>query len=251
MANAFWSPPLTFEERVKRLLAPPKLELARVVAREFKKGEPELALVPFLADPARAAIDAGANRGIWAHVLARHCPKVYAFECNPKLFQVLAAAAPPNVQALSFGLSSADGEANLFVPGENGRYSNQGASLSAAKVEGVAHTALPVSIRRLDRLALDPIGFIKIDVEGHELDVLAGARDLIARDKPTLVVEIEARHTKRPLADSLDEIESYGYRMLFLGPRGLEDGARFDRANPEDMRGPRNRPVNNFIFLPA
>lgn len=251
MTDIAWRPPETFEERVKRFLAPPKLELARIVAREFKRGEPELALAPYLVDPARAAIDVGANRGIWSHVLARHCPNVFAFECNPKLFRVLAAAAPRNVEALPFALSDGDGAASLFVPGAGRRFSNQGASLSACKVEGEAHAVVAVERRRLDSFDLPPVGFIKIDVEGHELSVVRGALALIARDRPTLIVEIEERHAKRPLAESIGEICALGYRMMFLGEHGLEDAARFNLAAPETMRSARGLQVNNFIFMPV
>jgi FkbM family methyltransferase len=248
MNSPAWTPPLTIEERLKRLLVPPRLELARVTARELKKGEPELRLAQFLADPSRAAIDAGANRGIWAHVLARVCPKVYAFEPNPKLFAVLRAAAPRNVECFAYGLSDADGEARLMVPGEGVRFSNQGATLNPAKVEGQAFRETLVETRRLDALSLDPVGFIKIDVEGHELSVLRGGAALIARDKPTLIVEMEERHTKRPLRDALQEVRALGYRMLYLGAHGLQDGDALDPEHPP--ASPRGVPVNNFIFLP-
>jgi FkbM family methyltransferase len=243
---ASWTPPSTLEEKLKRLLAPPRLELLRIAARELKRGEPELRLLPFLVDPSRAAVDAGANRGIWAEMLARLCPKVYAFEPNPKLFPVLEAAARRNVECFAYGLSDADGQADLMIPGEGVRYSNQGATLNPSKVLGVKHGVTQIETRRLDSLALAPVGFIKIDVEGHELAVIRGATALIARDMPTLVVEIEERHTKKPLAEALSEITSLGYRMLYLRQDGLQDGSTY-RPNE---RSPRGGPVNNFIFIP-
>jgi len=42
----------------------------------------------------------------------------------------------------------------------------------------------------LDQLPLPPIGFIKIDAEGHEPDVLAGARQLLTRDRPLIYTEV-------------------------------------------------------------
>ena len=248
MAEESWTPPSTFEEKLKRWLIPPKLELARIVARELDKGEPELRLVEFLADPRRAAIDVGANRGIRAHVLADICPKVYAFEPNPKLFPLLKAAAPRNVQCFAIGASDADGEARLLVPGSGEHFSNQGATLNPAKVEGQLFEAVTVESKRLDALPLDPVGFIKIDVEGHEQAVLAGARALIARDKPVMIIEIEARHTKTPLFDALQAVKAMGYRLLVLTDAGLRDG---DTLDTEHLPlSPRGAPVNNFIFLP-
>ncbi|MGE0829863.1 MAG: FkbM family methyltransferase [Hyphomonadaceae bacterium] len=247
MAAASWTPPSTLEERLKRLLIPPRLELKRITAREFRKGEPELGLLPYLADPARAAIDAGANRGIWAEALARICPRVFAYEPNPKLFPLLKAAARGNVECFAYGLSDADGAADLLVPGSGRKFSNQGATLNPAKIDGGAHATARIETRRLDSLSLPPIGFIKIDVEGHELAVIEGGRALIARDKPVLIVEIEARHTKQPLSYSLDHIKALGYRLMFLSAAGLKD----ENALTEDVKGPRGRAINNFIFLPT
>ena len=184
-------------------------------------------------------------------MLARICPKVYAFEPNPKLFPMLAAGARANVQCLPYGLSDADGAADLMVPGEGVRYSNQGATLNPAKVLGVKHGTLQIETRRLDSLPLDPVGFVKIDVEGHELAVIRGALGLIARDKPTLIVEIEERHMKKPLADALAEIISLGYRLLYLSATGLRDGSTYDAGRQAEVRSPRGTMVNDFIFIPG
>jgi FkbM family methyltransferase len=227
---------------------PARLELARVARRELRRGEPEVRLLPYLVDPTRAAIDAGANRGVWSYLLSPLATKVFAFEPNPKLFAVLRAGARANVECLAFGLSDQDGGGRLLIPGAGARFSNQGATLNPAKVEGVEHAALTVETRRLDGLDLPAIGFMKIDVEGHEMAVLRGARALIARDRPRLVIEMEERHTRHPLADALGEVASLGYRMLYLGADGLTDGVRFTPASPP--AGPRGAPVNNFIFLP-
>lgn len=250
MAETPWTPPSTLEERLKRLFVPPRTELARIVRRELRKGEPELRLLPFLVDRTRAAVDAGANRGIWADELARLCPKVYAFEPNPKLFPVLKAAARANVECHPCGLSDSDGRADLMVPGQGVRFSNQGATLNPAKVDGVAYATSAIETRKLDSLQLDPVGFIKIDVEGHEAAVVRGARALIARDKPTLIIEIEERHTKEPLRETLSNVTSLGYRMVFLSSAGLKDGAAYDPTDQGATKSLRGATLNNFIFLP-
>lgn len=246
MTNEVWTPPSTLEERFKRFLVPPRLEVARVARREMLKGEPEIRLLHALADPTRAAIDAGANRGVWAHVLAELCPKVYAYEPNPKLFGILKAGAKSNVECFPYGLSDEDGAGELMVPGEDGHYSNQGATLNPAKVEGQPFKTTRVETKRLDALKLDPIGFIKIDVEGHEMAVIRGAKALIARDRPRLIIEMEEKHTKQPLADAIGEVTALGYRMIYLSAEGLMDGSQFTPA----AMSPRGIPVNNFIFLP-
>ena len=53
---------------------------------------------------------------------------------------------------------------------------------------GIAASLVPAVT--LDGMNLPPIAFIKIDVEGHEPDVLAGARVLLARDRPLIHSEV-------------------------------------------------------------
>ena len=45
-------------------------------------------------------------------------------------------------------------------------------------------------------------GFIKIDVEGHELKVIDGAKETIEKHKPNLLIEIEEQHSKEKLFES-------------------------------------------------
>ncbi|MCC5997141.1 MAG: FkbM family methyltransferase [Oceanicaulis sp.] len=244
-------PPLTLEERIKRTLVPARLELRRIVARELRKGEHGLRLLPELADPERLAIDIGANRGIWAHEMARLCPAVWAFEPNPKLFDFLQRAASDRVVCRDIALSDAEGEAELMIPGADGRYSNQGASLNPGKIGDQAHMSVGVRAAPLDALDPPPAGFIKIDVEGHERAVLEGARGVIARDRPVMIIEIEERHTGEDLDEALDFVESLGYATQAI--RGREVIARGAMDVQRDHRDRAGKPgyVNNFIFQPA
>lgn len=251
VVDAPGGPPSTLEERIKRALVPARLELKRIVAREKRKGEAGLRLLPFLLDPGRAALDIGANRGIWAHEMAAVCGTVWAFEPNPKLFAVLKAAAGPTVTCRADALSDTGGEAKLLIPGEAGRFSNQGASLNPDKVGTRAHMRVAVATARLDDLDPPPTGFMKIDVEGHERAVLEGARGLIARDKPAMIIELEERHTGRDLDGELDFVERLGYRALALKDGRLIDRARLDVEGDHRAKAGKPGYVNNFLFLPV
>jgi hypothetical protein len=66
----------------------------------------------------------------------------------------------------------------------------------------------------LDGLGLDRVDLIKIDVEGMEAEVLRGARGVLERLKPQLLVE----RIKTVEADILGQIEPLGYRVF---PSGL------------------------------
>ncbi len=244
------APPPTLEERLKRALVPPALELWRITRREKLKGEPGLKLLPFLIDPERAALDIGANRGIWAGEMARLTDMVWAFEPNPKLFAFLVSALGGQVICRGEALSDTDGQAALMVPGSAGRYSNQQASLSAQRVADAAHMKVGVSTARLDSLDPPPVGFMKIDVEGHERAVLEGARATIARDRPAMIIEIEERHSGRPLDAELDYVEALGYRTHPIIRGHLARRADLDVARHHRSRVGRRDYVNNFVFLP-
>lgn len=247
-----WSPPVSLSERLKALLVPAPLDLRRIVARELRKGELELRLVPMLCDPTRTALDVGANRGIWTAVMARHARAVIAFEPNPKMFVRLQAGAGSIADCRQIAASDSDGTARFVVPRNARGYSNQGGSLALSRVEGQEFGEVEVRAARLDSLDLPPVGFMKVDVEGHEVAALKGARGLIARDRPTLIVEIESRHTGRPVADMVAEIAVLGgYRVMFIGPEGLRDFSAFDQDRLQPSIGPGRERVyiNNFVFL--
>ena len=244
-----WEPSLNLRERLKALL-PPDLRIRYLYRRELRQGESEIGLVRHLADPRRVSIDVGANKGVYAYAMLPHSASVHAFEPNPKLFRMLASWATNKVVLHQVALSDESGPADLLVPiGRRGGYSNQGASLSATKVRG-AHGVVRVEARRLDDMAISNVGFIKIDVEGFEREVLEGAKETLRRDRPNLLVEIEEAHTKTPLTDMVGAVCSHGYECIAL-VRGVL--TRFDRIDVTAHHSAPAAPgdyVFNFMFFP-
>lgn len=249
--SATWTPPEELEETAKRLFVPPSMYIRYRYAKELRKGEREIRLVPFLADRSRVAIDIGANKGVYTYALLQAgCREVHAFEPNPKLFAVLSRWAQGKAKLHAEALSDTTGEAVLMVPRSEAGYSNQGASLSEQKLNGQDFGAVPVRTLRLDEAGISDIGFIKIDVEGFEMQVLQGAAGILRRDRPTLLVEIEEKHTKRRLAEMIAEVCAYGYECLALKSGVLTPFGQLDLARDHD---PQRRAdyIFNFIFLPV
>ena len=96
---------------------------------------------------------------------------------------------------------------------------------------------------------LENIGFIKIDAEGSELNVLNGAKKLIKKYKPTLLIEIEERYISEPIEKSLKRILDFGYNGFaligdILTPLKYFDGNKNHRID----YGP-NFHANAFIFF--
>jgi FkbM family methyltransferase len=249
--EADWTPPFTLEERLKYALTPGPLYIRYRAFKEFWRGEREVRVLRDLADRARNSLDVGAQKGVYSYFLARHSRHVYAFEPNPKNFAVLRRNLGRRVTVSPLALSNRSGPAMLRVPRRASGYSSQGASLSSVKVsDDDDHRVLRVQAMRIDDLEIPDIGFIKIDVEGFEAEVLEGAAQTLARDRPVLLVELEERHVKRPIEAAIGDIEALGYRARILRDGRLLDLSHFD---PErHHRAPQTRAdyIFNFIFLP-
>ncbi|MFD8811290.1 FkbM family methyltransferase, partial [Streptomyces sp. NPDC059627] len=98
--------------------------------------------------------------------------------------------------------------------------------------------------KRIRLLTLDevfaetPLDLVKIDVEGHEMSVLRGARRVLRRDRPTLVMEalVDA-----DLGDLIAEFEPLGYDVHWIAEH---DGSLVHWKEP---RPPHTR---NLLFTP-
>jgi FkbM family methyltransferase len=89
-----------------------------------------------------------------------------------------------------------------------------------SNAEFAARVPVLVTVDKLDdfcaREAIGRLDFVKVDVEGAELQVLEGGRDVIEAHRPAMLIEIEARHTAR-YGHSPDDVAAWltgrGYTM--------------------------------------
>lgn len=138
------------------------------------------------ASPEHTSIDVGANVGVHTRAMAQDSYETIALEPQQAAYDRLLANTTDlaNVRAMRLAASSREGTAAMsHVPG------NRGASrLVRSGGDEV------VATMRLDDLDLHrPVSLIKIDVEGHERDVLAGAAGILTLDRPALLLEDTTR----------------------------------------------------------
>lgn len=224
--------------------------------------EIELKFLPYLTDRTKTSIDVGAAAGIFsAHLLpvSRNC---VAFEPRPAQAAELRAmfasvGAPVRVEPVA--LSDHSGTVTLRILVEDIGRSTIEADNALKDEDGSERTEIDVPVRRLDDYEFDSVGFIKIDVEGHELPVLRGARSTIARERPVLLIEIEDRHKPNAVVDVTAYLEELGFSGFFLLADSVRPMAEFNKAshqNPANIGGwksgweRRGVYVNNFFFLP-
>jgi FkbM family methyltransferase len=183
------------------------------IAWQYRLFEPELGRLNEFVPEGRGAVDVGVWWGPWSWWLARRVPRVDSFEPNPEVIARLKSVMPRNVTIHPVALSNCTGQSNLWVP-PGGVMSGGRASLEPQARGGADWGQPSVATSRLDDFELGDVGFVKIDVEGHELAVLQGATDLLKSQRPTLMVEIE-EHADRH--GSLDEIVEFLGEFTYVG----------------------------------
>lgn len=234
-----------------------KRKLQQAAHAEWLSGEPELHLLPYICAPDRGALDVGANIGIYSHYFLKYSAFCCAFEPNRKLVIRLKAAFGDSLDIYPFGVSNQTGIAELQTPLVGGIELDGLSTIAAAdRLNDVPTIDIQIETRRLDDLPLQPIGVIKIDVEGHELAVLEGASALLDRDSPNILVEAEERHMKGTIKACASFLHNKGYRGFFLDEGQLfsVDGfstERHQNIQNVDFGGKkiRKKYINNFLFL--
>jgi FkbM family methyltransferase len=235
----------------------PKAWLERV-ARPNRWDEIESFCLAALVDPKLAAIDVGDNVGKYALALSSLVPIVYALEPS-EMSNPIRTYFPKNVKVYTVAASDRSGTAQLTVPIFGDRESIGLASIEPDAVTRNygAYKSVAVSTVTLDELVKEPVGFIKVDVEGHELAVLKGSTRLLAENKPTLLVEAEERHSPGAVEGVRSFLSRLGYAGFFVQNKMLRPIGEFsvDMQNPAEIDKPIRRIemnyVNNFLFVPA
>jgi FkbM family methyltransferase len=171
---------------------PPKWRLPLQVEwlRLRRALEDEMVILNSLPLSYKTAVDIGANRGYYSYLMSKAFDRVEAFEPNPGVVQRLRDYNASNVHVNLLAVSSKPGEAILYIPIVNGVEYTGWASFDRANL-GHCSTfrELDVTAITLDSLGLPDVSLIKIDVEGHEIDVLSGSRETIRTYRPVLIVE--------------------------------------------------------------
>ena len=225
--------------------------------------ECELQIAPFLCDRRKVSVDAGASEGAYSVNICDYSANCIAFE--PRRDQAqrirdMASAAGLGIGVEAVALSDVEGVAQLRVlTNDPGRSTIE----SANKLEdsdGSPQTTMPISTMRLDDYKLPQVGFIKIDVEGHELAALRGAKETIESSMPNLLVEIEERHRKGAIKEVSSFLGDLGYEGFFILRGEAQPLVQFNASvhqNPANVGSwkdgwmRRGVYVNNFFFLPA
>lgn len=219
--------------------------------------ESEMCGLQDLIRPGSVCIDVGAAADLYTTVVSRLAgPSGQVHSIEPLPFahlmwaNLLGARRAGNVRHHSLALGAEAGTLPISVPyGRHGlvtgrSYLARNAGGPDSNDEFIGQVQVMVPVEPLDdfcaREAIDRVDFIKIDVEGAELQVLEGGQKVIETRRPTMLIEIEARHIAR-YGHSVNDVSGWllkrGYTM-HIWQRGWREA---DRVEPG---------TRNYLFRP-
>jgi FkbM family methyltransferase len=201
----------------------------------FRNGDPDtFKFIKNFLRPGMVFFDCGSHIGIFsmlASIVVGNTGKVYAFEPTPETYQRLVENTSinglNNIKAFLFALGEKASKSSIYRL----EASNEGMN-SLAK-EGEKGEKIGVcSIYSLDQIMTEknlPIpDLVKIDVEGSELNLFKGAKQLItSKNPPTMIVELSRVTMNRfgyepeDLVDYILSFNKYKIKWIFLGKEYL------------------------------
>jgi FkbM family methyltransferase len=252
---------MTARQRTKELLKEtfPSLWLRWHFMHLPKSAEQELSYLDRIVPKGAVTVDVGAHCGLYTRKLARLSSKVHAFEPSHPMADLLRRTSASNVSVHEIALSDQTGNAELLVPQDDQELDYALASLEpkpGSPNERVVSINVPTV--RLDAIVHQDVAFVKIDVEGHELNVLKGAVELLEHSQPVFLVEAEDRHRNEATRSIFEFFESRFYRGFFLKDGSVVPVEQFHSADlqdadallPDGGRKSGRSYVNNFFFFP-
>lgn len=204
--------------------------------------EAEEAFLDALDWTGKTVYDVGGDQGIYTLFFAKHVGatgRVIAFEPNPESYQRIITNLSlnnfTNVQVLLMGLGEREEVLRFTFPVlEPARGSAEPAISEQISEEKGVHTfecrvnALDAEVKASQ---LPPPDFVKIDVEGLEMGVLRGMKEILIKHHPALFIEIHGAHVEEKIANVRQVVgflEELGFTMLHV-----ETGQKITSANAD------------------
>tara|TARA_Y100001978_G_C23645085_1_gene410312 strand:- start:357 stop:1118 length:762 start_codon:yes stop_codon:yes gene_type:complete len=227
-----------------------QLHLRHFYLRINNKLDKEMFFVYKFLEKKRRFLDVGANVGIYSFHFRNIFTNIDAFEPLRDISYRLSAIQNDLLKVHNIGISNCRGELQLFIPYYNGNKAPAWASLEKRKGKCELRT---ITVKTIDDYNFQDVDLIKIDVEGHEESVIAGAHKTIKKTMPILIVEIEQRHIEKEINKVFLSILNLNYDGFFIDSGNLVSIDQFSyhkHQKPflEDVNN--KKYVNNFIFLP-
>ena len=213
--------------------------------------EVEMSILSHFVGESGAVIDVGANRGTYAWPLSRILSpgrELILIEPQTNFVDYLSRAFKNNpfVRVIPKAASAKDGRVRINV-----ELNEHNEKSGAVSMENYYPKSISQEIETLtiDSLSLTKCAFIKIDIDGHELDCLLGATATLQRSFPVLLIEIEFRMAEKKCLDTYLLLKEAGYVAYSYFEDRLNVVQEQLFNSPELNLHPDMSFRNNFVFL--
>src|SRR3990167_2196575 len=136
----------------------------------------------------RVAVDCGAHCGFWTKEMAERFDRVFAFEAAPDTYRCLEKNISGYSNVKMFNHAVGARAASCRIMEDDKRKGNSGSRYIKA--------GLDIPIVALDEMNIETCDLLKIDVEGYEFAVIEGARKLIEKHRPVIIMETDKKFAK-------------------------------------------------------
>lgn len=150
----------------------------------------------------RTFVDVGANIGIWSFPLIGKFNRIIGYEPSKQNIECLEANVGTAIEIRKKAVANFEGSADFHQAGKNcgdGKLCRPGINASYT-----------VPVVKLDNEDLDHVDLIKIDVQGWELEVLQGAKNIIKDQHPWVIFEVN-----QDIDQCCEFMENLGYETIF------------------------------------
>jgi len=187
--------------------------------------------------PIDVIFDVGANHGLMTQYFRRHFPeaRIHCFEPNPFLYASLQQSFAPDkrIVVVPKALADAPGTADFYCR-ENDLLSSLSPITPTTRKFPSAASKIEVTVSTVDEYvanaAITKLALIKIDTEGHEVEVLRGAEETLRRHAVDYVYlefnSIVSTELGLPLMRAAEILEAHGYHFIatYTDSVSLADG---------------------------
>jgi FkbM family methyltransferase len=228
-------------------------------ARKYQRKEDRggIAYIQNTIKKGDTVFDIGAHKAGYLYFFLsqlEHSGSIIAFEPQPVLYKYLLTLKQlfnwQNVRIESFAVSDKAGKALLYIPYNHGRPSSPCATITENRLPfeyQLTEEVTTISIDAYCRQHNTVPDFLKVDVEGNELLVFQGAKEILQSRKPPILFECEKRFVgTETMMQTFDFLMGLGYQGYFIMGDKTFPLSEFDPAKHQDMNGPMY--CNNFIF---
>jgi FkbM family methyltransferase len=200
-SHGFWFP--DYDDHFPRMLEK-SLRKDGVTRYQYRARDAAVAV----CDQKRICIDIGANVGLWSCDLVKSFDHVIAFEPVTEFiecFKKNVTGSNYTMHQMALGRTESFIEMNI-VQGNTGHTHIDQSSIGRGTIP----------LKTLDSFNLTNVDMIKIDVEGFEGEILAGAMKTIEQNKPVLVIEQQKHEYQNDMNETpaIKILQDWGYQVV-------------------------------------